>query len=113
MKDVIDLLNFHHRRAKGGDKDSQRVVNEQIERHRALLTKADRAEEGGEGDDGHEDEEQRVSTRTFFPAYSDTGYSDTLYLHTVTVFLPLNSDSFSCSQGCRCNRGALYTSRGW
>ena len=119
MKDVIDLLNFHHRRAKGGDKDSQRVVNEQIERHRALLTKADRAEEGGEGDDDQEDEEQRVST--FFPAYSDTGYSDTLYLHTVTVFWPLNSDSFSqgsinnfsCSQGCRCNRGALYTSSGW
>ena len=54
------LFDFHFRRAKGGDKDSQRAVNEQIERHGALLAKADhRAEEGMEDD--QEDEEEKVS----------------------------------------------------
>ena len=48
---------FHRRRAKGGDKDSQRAVNEQIERHRALLTKADNRVEGMED---QEDEEEKV-----------------------------------------------------
>ena len=56
---VIDLFVIHHRRAKGGDKDSQRVVNEEIEKHRALLSKADMAKGVG---DNQEDEEQNVSS---------------------------------------------------
>ena len=58
---LIALCDFHRRRAKGGDKDSQRAVNEQIERHRALLIKAENRVEGMEDD--QEDEEERVSVQ--------------------------------------------------
>ena len=74
-KCVIDIFEINHRRAKGGDKDSQRVVNEQIERHRALLTKADAAEGVG---DNQEDEEQNVSKCL---ALCEPFLYDHLYLH--------------------------------
>ena len=66
------LEEFHYdnltipqcRRAKGGDKDSQRAVNEEIVRHRALLAKADAAAEGAGTAAAEEDNEEMDVSKT-------------------------------------------------
>ena len=46
-----------------------------------------------------------IATVTLFWPQKETSYTEKCWIE----WHPAYNDSFSCSQGCHCNRGALYT----